>query len=131
MPFWDDNGPIEEGYIRRLSLLEMLRRIAPRLRPHRRTLGLAVLLMLVSVGTELASPLLLRKLIDRDFNAAVETGRVGGIMLTAALYLGVFLAGNWTSYRQILLVARMGLRVVTRLKEDLFQHILGLGMSYF
>lgn len=130
MPFWDD-GPTEEGYVRRLSLLEMLRRTVPRLSPHRRTLAAAVVLMLISVGAELASPLLLRRLIDRDFRMAVDTGRFTGILSTAGIYLAVFLIGSWSSYKQILLVARMGLRVVTRLKQDLFAHILSLGMDYF
>jgi ATP-binding cassette, subfamily B, multidrug efflux pump len=131
MSFWDDNGPTEEGYIRRLSLVEVVRRILPRLRPHRATLAGAVILMLIAVGAELASPLLLRRLIDKDFHSAVATGSVHGILLTAGLYLAVFIIGSWTSYWQILIVARMGLRVVTRLKQDLFDHILSLGMDYF
>ncbi len=131
VPHWDDNGPTEEGYLRRLSVGDMLRRVAPRLRPHRGTLLSAIGLMLVAVAAELAGPLILRHLIDKDIPAAAQSRNPFGIFRTAALYLAIFLAGSGAGYAQILIVARMGLRVVTKLKQDTFDHLLGLGMDYF
>lgn len=131
MPMWDDQGSTEEGHIRRLGLLDMVRRIRPRLHPYRGTLLLAVVLMLLSVVTDLASPLILRRLIDGVIPAAMKDGQIGGILLTAGLYLGLFLVGAAASYAQALLVARMGLSLVTRLKRDTFEHLLNLGMDYF
>ncbi len=131
MHFWDDDGTTEEGYLRHLSLPEMLRRILPRLKPHRRALAIAILLMLLSVAAELAGPLILRRLIDQDIPRATGSGRIFGILRTAFLYLGVFGVFALSSYRQIIVVARMGLQIVTRLKQDTFEHLLGLGMDYF
>lgn len=131
MPMWDDDGPTEEGHIRRLSLLDMLRRIRPRLRPYRGTFLLAIALMLLSVATDLSGPLILRRLIDGVIPAAMKDGQIGGILLTAGLYLGLFLVGAAAGYAQALLVARLGLSLVTKLKRDTFEHLLNLGMDYF
>src|SRR5512140_1952540 len=131
MPHWDDSGPVEEGYVRRLSIWEMLRRIGPRLHPHRRTLGLAVGLMLASVACELAAPILLRLLIDHDIPDGAKTGRLWGILATSGLYLTVFMTGTWSGFWQTIAVAKMGLALVTRLKRDTFEHLLALGMDYF
>lgn len=131
MPMWDDQGPTEEGHIRRLSLLEMVRRIRPRLRPHRGTFLLAIVLMLLSVATDLSGPLILRRLIDGVIPAAMKDGQIGGILFTAGLYLGLFLVGAAAGYAQALLVARLGLSLVTKLKRDTFEHLLNLGMDYF
>jgi len=128
--FWDD-GHSEEGYIRRLPLREMLRAVGGRLWPHRRDIWIAVALLLVSVATETAGPLILRRLIDQDIPQASKTGALHGLMGTAALYLVIFLAGAGAGYVQALVVARLGIRMVTRLKRDLFEHVLGLGMGYF
>lgn len=131
MPMWDDQGPTEEGHLRRLSLREMVRRIRPRLRPHGGALLLAIVLMLLAVATDLAGPLILRRLIDGVIPAAMKDGQIGGILLTAGLYLVLFLVGSAAGYAQALLVARLGLTVVTKLKRDTFEHLLGLGMDYF
>lgn len=131
MPPWDDDGHEEEGYIRRLSVAEMFRRIAPRLRPHRAPLLGAMALMLVSVGCELASPLILRRVIDHDIPEGVRSGNIGGILSTALLYFAVFMTGTWSGYWQTITVTRLGLTMVTRLKRDTFEHLLTLGMDYF
>lgn len=131
MPFWDDDGPTEEGYLRQLSLAEMVRRIHPRIRPYRGTVSVAVILMLAAVAAELAGPLLLRRLIDEDIPAATRTGGIGGVLRTAGLYLGIFLAGSAAGFAQVLLILRMGLTLVTRLKRDTFDHVLTLGLDYF
>ncbi len=131
MPMWDDDGSTEEGHLQRLSLPEMVRKIAPRLRPYRRAFAVAIGLMLLSVAGDLAGPLVLQRLIDRVIPAAMSDGQVGGILLTAGIYLGLFLVSSAAAYAQALLVARLGLQLVTKLKRDTFEHLLGLGLDYF
>ncbi len=70
-------------------------------------------------------------LIDQSIPEASRTGHLFLIIRTALFYVSVFLIGSAASYAQILIVAKMGLRIVTRLKQDTFDHVLGLGMDYF
>ncbi|MEZ4650438.1 MAG: ABC transporter ATP-binding protein [Candidatus Eisenbacteria bacterium] len=129
--WWDDDGPLEEGYIRRLGFREMLSRLAGRLRPERARLGLGVALLLSSVAAELIGPLILRHLIDRAIPAAQSGADPGAILRTGLIYLGVFLIGSASTYTQVLIVAKVGLRTIARLKQDLFDHLLSLGMDHF
>ena len=46
----DDDAPHEEGVIRRLSAREMLARLYVRMKSERKSLGLGMLLLIVSVG---------------------------------------------------------------------------------
>ncbi len=128
--WWDDHHS-EEGYIRRLGVGEMLSRIAVRLRPELPQLGLGILLMLVAVAAELAGPLIIRQIIDQDIPNAIDGADQGAIFRSAALFLAVFLVGSAATYVQILIVAKVGLRTIARLKQDLFDHLLHLGMDYF
>ena len=129
--WWDDDGPLEEGYIRRLGVGEMLVRLAGRLRPERNRLLVGVALLLVSVAAELAGPLVLRHLIDGAIPATQSGSDPTAILTTALLYLCVFLAGSGATFLQVIVVAKVGLRTIARLKQDLFDHLLSLGMDHF
>lgn len=129
--WWDDDGPLEEGYIRRLGAHEMLLRLSARLRTERGPLTLGVVLLLVSVAAELAGPLVLRRLIDDAIPAAQEGSAAGSILSVALLYLLIFLVGSAATYLQVVVAARLGLRTISRLKRELFDHLLSLGMDYF
>ena len=129
--WWNDDPSLDEGHVRRLSHLEMLRRIAPRFAPHRGAFVLGIALMLVFVAAELLAPIVLRRVIDAEIPAARETGSMSGVVRAALLYLAIFLAGSLASFFQVVTVARMGLRIVAKLKSDLFEHVISLGASYF
>lgn len=129
--WWNDDPSLDEGHVRRLSLREMLRRIGPRFVPHRGSLALGITLMLVFVAAELLGPIVLRRLIDVEIPRARESGSMSGVGWAALAYFVIFLAGASASFLQVVTVARMGLRIVARLKSDLFEHVLSLGASYF
>ena len=127
---WDDD-PRDEGYVPRLSARALAGRIFARLRSERPALLVGVALLLISVAAELAGPLIIRRLIDQDIPEAVRSGSISGIVRSALAYLGIFLAGSIANYAGIVVVARLGLRMIARLKQDCFDHLLGLGAEYF
>lgn len=126
--WWDnDERPEDEGYIRHLPLREMVRRITPFFRPHIGSLALGIVLLLLTVGAELAGPIVLRRLIDTD----IQAGSREGILRSALLYAGLFIVGTAAGYLQIVTLTRMGLAIVTDLKRKLFGHVMGLSLAYF
>jgi ATP-binding cassette subfamily B protein len=127
MWFWDEEQPEDEKHIRHLSVREMGRRALPLLRPHRGLLGLGVVFLLISVAAELAGPIVLRRLIDHDIAAGVRAG----ILRSAAIYAALFIIGTIAGYFQVVVLTRMGLRIVTSIKKQLFDHLLGLSLAYF
>jgi ATP-binding cassette, subfamily B, multidrug efflux pump len=83
--------------------------------------------MLAVTAARLAGPLILRELVDKAIPA-----RDLSLMLRYALaYLGLIIIMGALTYFQTMLIVRLGLNVVTRVKDELFSHLLTLPVSYF
>ncbi len=125
---WHDDDILEdEQPIRRLPLRSMLARIVPLFRPHVKRLGIATLLLLVSVGAMLAGPLIIRQVLDVSIPAGDHTG----VLWRGVLYAGLFALGMAAAYIQVVIVARIGLSIITELRLELFRHLMQLSMAYF
>lgn len=128
MWYWDEDIPDkEEGEVRRLSVAKMVRRMLPLFRPHLWALALGTSLLFVTVAAELGAPLILRHLIDRD----IAAGDRAGIIRSAVAYALIFIVGMGCGYLQVIVTTRMGLGIITGLKNRLFSHVLSLSLSYF
>lgn len=83
--------------------------------------------MLAVTAARLAGPLILRELVDKAIPA-----RDTALMLRYALaYMGIIVVMGALTYFQTMLIVRLGLKVVTRIKDELFSHLLTLPVSYF
>ncbi len=127
MSQFPDDAQGEDQSVRHLSARELARRLFPLVRPHLRTFAGGLGLLLLSVTAELAGPLVLRHLIDAD----IASRDRAGILRSAAVYAALFLVGTAANWVQVAVLTRMGLAIVTRLKETVFRHLLGLSMAYF
>ncbi len=126
--WWRDHElPEDDKHVRHLPAPEMLRRVLPLFRPHVGALAAGLALLVVSVGAELAGPLVLRRLIDDD----IAAGSRNGILRDALTYAALFVVGTIANYVQVVVLTKMGLAIVTRLKETLFHHLMGLSLAYF
>jgi ATP-binding cassette subfamily B protein len=76
---------------------------------------------------QLAGPLLLRSIIDQ----CIPKGDVDGMLWRALAYFGLVAGMGGLTYFGSMVVARLGLEVVTRIKKDLFSHFLTLPVAYF
>jgi ATP-binding cassette subfamily B protein len=126
--WWDDDElPDDESYVRHLPLMEMARRFVPLVRPHSRLLLAGLALLFVAVGADLAGPIVLRHLIDHEIAARSSTG----ILHSALLYAGLFIAGTAAAYFQVVVLTKMGLAIVMHLKQRVFHHLMSLSLAYF
>ncbi|MBD3366802.1 MAG: ATP-binding cassette domain-containing protein [Candidatus Eisenbacteria bacterium] len=117
----------EERQVEHLPLRQMMSRVLPMFRPHRRTLIIAAALMLVAVGAELAGPLIIRHVLDVDIPAADRTG----VLYRGILYAGLFAIGMAAAYVQVVMVSRVGLSIIMELREQALSHLLTLSLAYF
>ena len=122
-----DDLPEDTHHVRHLPAGEMVRRVLPLLRPHLGALASGLALLVVSVATELAAPVVLRHLIDVD----IANDSRDGILRSAAAYAGLFVVGTLANYAQVVVLTRMGLAIVTDLKQTVFRHLMGLSIAYF
>jgi ATP-binding cassette subfamily B protein len=128
MPWWHDHErPEDVGHEHQLPFGQMVRRLLPLLRPHRRRLAAGIGLLLLSVGAQLAGPVVLWRLIDVHVAAADRAG----IVRSALLYALLFLASASATYVQVVVLTRMGLAIVAELKQRVFAHVLRLSLAFF
>lgn len=98
-------------------------------KPHQATFLLAIVCTLLAIGADLLQPYLVKVAIDehllngeRDF---------GTILIIALTYLLLSAGGLVFTYWQNNLLQFAGLRIVARIRKELFKHITRLSMSYF
>ncbi|GAB1454869.1 ABC transporter ATP-binding protein [Spirochaetota bacterium] len=85
------------------------------------------LAMTLATVSRLAGPLILRALID----VSIPAKDMPGMIRYALLYLGIIVVMGALTYYQSITIIKLGLNVVTKLKGDLFSHLLTLPVSYF
>ena len=109
----------------RLSLFAV-KRLAPRLRPHRKALVGAGICLLLSTAIGLAFPLVVRYLMDAAF---VE--RNASLLGTIALgLLGLFVLQGVFNFGETYWLGATGERVIARLRTDLFSKLIGLSLGF-
>ncbi len=124
-PYLDD---VMEGRIQ----FGLLRRLWPFVRPYRRGFAACLLILLVSFVLEMLGPWLLRFAIDgpmRDY-AATGDARQHALLWYGAGFLGVTFGGALLGYVFGLLTAWNGQRVIRDVRRRLFDHLLGVGLSF-
>lgn len=106
---------------------QLLAHIIPLFRPHRKSLIIAMMLVMFSTICSSSIPLVFRQLIDQ----AIPQQNLASIMTIAGLYFMLMLLAHCFSFSQQLLVGNMGFEIVNRLKVKVFRHILTLPLRYF
>ncbi len=104
-----------------------LRRIARLFSPHRWSLAVVIAVIVVSSVVGLASPFLLREVIDvalphRDVRLLVWL--VAGMVVVAAVTAALGVVQTWIS-------TAVGQRVMHRLRTDVFAHLQRLSLGFF
>lgn len=117
----------EEQEVRHLSLREMLGRVLPLFRPHLGRLITAAVLLLVAVAAELGGPLIVRHVLDADIPARDSSA----VLLHGLLYALLYAVGMAAAYVQVIMVSRIGLAIITELRERTLAHLMSLSLAYF
>lgn len=104
-----------------------LRRLIPRLRPHRVAVSVAAVALVLSAAIGLAFPLAVQYLLD----AAFETGSTEALNRIALILLMLFAVQAVLNFVQVFLLGATSERVVAGLRTDLFKHFLTLSPGFF
>jgi ATP-binding cassette subfamily B multidrug efflux pump len=103
------------------------RRLLSEMRPHRGTLLVAGVFILVSALAQAAGPYLVSRAIDRDIGGENPTG----LLRTMLLLLVVYGAGTVSGREQMRRVGAAGQEVLASIRTRLFDQIQALPLSYF
>ena len=104
-----------------------LAQLLPRLRPHAGKLAVASLCLLLAASVGLAFPAVVRYLLD----AAFEQRDRALLDRIALLLTGLFLGQGILNFTQVYLLTSTTERVIARLREDLFAHLVRLSPGFY
>ena len=85
------------------------------------------LAMLAVTACSLGGPLILRRIID----SSVPAGDVADMLRWALAYLALVVVSGVITYVEMIVIARLGLNIVTGIKKEMFSHLLTLPVSHF
>lgn len=104
-----------------------LRRLRPRLAPHRAAIAGAGVLIVISSAVGLAFPLVVRELLD----AAFQQGNAALLNRVAVGLLILFAFQGLVNFGQSYLTAAVSERVIAQLRKDLFQALVWQSPGFF
>ena len=107
------------GFDRNMKDSELVRRLAHYGKPYIKQFLLALFLMLVSIGYDIASPLLvgyIEEMIKVEFE-------IGHLIALVIVYASILVLSLVCSYIQRILLQKTGQKIISALREDLFTHI--------
>jgi ATP-binding cassette, subfamily B, bacterial MsbA len=120
-------SPAVTGRSRKLRSPRPLGRLLPRLKPYRARLALAAVCLLVAASVGLAFPLVVRYLLDAAFQARdrVLLDRIAiGLIVMFALQGAM-------NFAQVFLLTSTTERVIAKLRNDVFAHLVTLSPGFF
>ena len=107
------------GFERSMADGEILRRLFGYAKPYLRQFIVVGFLVLFSISYDIASPLIvgyIEELVVGDFE-------LKSLYVSVAVYAGVLVFSMASTYLQAVILQRVGQRIISDLREDLFNHI--------
>ena len=113
------------GFERNVKDGEIIKRLLVYARPHLKSFLLVGFIMLVSISYDIISPLLIGK-IEKLLTEQFEMAR---LLAYVGVYAGILIVSLVSTYAQSLILQRVGQKILSSLREDVFLHIEGLSHS--
>ena len=107
------------GFDRNMADGEIVRRLAVYARPYTKQFVLVGVLVLFSIAYDIFSPLIVGYIEEM----VVGEFRLEKLFFTVAVYAGVLVFSMVSSYFQAIILQKVGQKIVSDLREDLFTHI--------
>ena len=107
------------GFDRHMADAEIVRRLLAYAKPYWKQFVLTFLVMLLSIGYDLLSPLLIgdiQALVKDDFE-------LRDLFLRVAIYASVLVVSLICTYAQAMLLQKTGQKILSAIREDVFTHI--------
>jgi ATP-binding cassette, subfamily B, multidrug efflux pump len=105
----------------------LLGRLFRYLVPHRGLLAGSLALLPLFAAGKLVEPWIIKKAIDEH----IVVGDTAGLPLLAALFLAVIMGESLVMFVQVLLLQRLGQKVMASLRREMFAHVQRLSSAFF
>ncbi|AMG51381.1 ABC transporter ATP-binding protein [Enterococcus gallinarum] len=114
-------------------MFSTIKRLLTYLSYYKKQFTVGAILLLLAAALELTSPLIAKQLIDRVMTPAVDSRNLNTMLLIQLLagYLLVNLIGSLFRYISLLQLRKMSNSIVNKMRDQLFDHMHKLPVSYF
>lgn len=117
----------EEEILGKAYDTRLMKRLMVYLKPYKSYVVLAICLMLVYAGLNLASPYFVKIAIDNY----ISVGDLKGLPLVIAIFLFILIVQFFTQVSQTYLMQWIGQNVIYDLRIKIFRHLQTLSLSFF
>lgn len=107
----------------------VLKRLLKYLKPHKKSIAIALVLLILTVTGNVLGPIIIKEFIDEHITQ--KSFETAPVLWLAGSYLFIQLANVVISYLQHLKFQEIALKVVQQLRIDVFSKVQKLGMRYF
>jgi subfamily B ATP-binding cassette protein MsbA len=107
--------------------MNLYRRLLKLVKPHWKRLATATVCMLGVAASSTALPYLLKEVVD-DIFISKRADKLTGLVVVVLL---VFIVKGVSSWGQAYLMSYVGQRIVTQLRQQLYNHLQTLSLSFF
>lgn len=116
-----------------MTLFSTIKRLLSYITYYKKQFFIGAFLLVIATGLELNSPLIAKQLIDGVMTPAFETGKLNLPFLIQLLtgYLLINLIGSLFRYISLLQLRQMSNSIVKKMRDQLFDHMHQLPVSYF
>ena len=118
--------PVEEKRFGKVYDARVMRRLWPFAAPHTTVLIVAAVCMVGVAASQLLGPYLIKLALD----GPIAQGDLRALTVIVLFYLGNTLAGWGLQYGQTLLLMRAAQRVLLKLRQALFRHLMRLDTAF-
>ncbi len=116
------NKKEDMGFDRNMADGEIVRRLMRYAKPHWKSFVLALVIMLVSVGYDIVSPLIIGQIEE----TVKEDFALSWLFTLVAVYAGILVVSMVCTYFQAMILQKTGQKILSALREDIFTHIQSL-----
>lgn len=107
------------GFERNMKDSEILRRLMKYTKPYLSSFALVLLVMLISIAYDIISPILVgdaEEMVAGNFE-------MSSLLRLVMMYFAILLVSQVSSYVQAVVLQKTGQRIISNIREDLFEHI--------
>ena len=112
------------GFDRNMKDGEIIKRLLIYAKPYTKSFIIVFVLMIVSIAHEIISPLIMGNLVETI--GEKEGFELSYLFYTIVLYVSILLVSLVCTYIQSIILQKTGQRIVSNMREDLYEHISSL-----
>ena len=113
------------GYDRHMDDREIIKRLMAYAKPYKKEFALVFIVMLLSIGYDLISPLLVGH-IEETVKGQFELPYLFSVV---AVYAGILIVSLVCTYAQAMILQKTGQKILSALRQDIFTHIESLSQE--